>query len=401
MKNDQVRPIFLELIKKTNYKSILLLIEEKTKISRTEIASITSLSPATVTNACEVLIKHGLVMEVSRGFSRGGRRPIFLEINPDAGDIVSVSVRKSRVRVVISNLKCEIVSSRIGELEAGADAEETAVRLIAEEIRERGPKNIVGMGIALDAEYDAEAGRSVPVHRIDPERIKNRLHGIFGFPVILENRANLCAIAEYAFYYENRIGDLIYLDLDDEVTAGILMRGNILKNERGLTSDVGHLHFRYSHRTCVCGKNGCVHEFFSMTSVRRRAIDGVVSGQSRLLAELCGHDLNGIDERVILQAALRQDGFTLQLLEEYVDNLVVLLEHLVHLFHPGAVVLGGKFASFKKAVAGILAEKIGNCPVLKDVVVDFSHYKENAAVKGASKAALLHSLSTFEAEEST
>ena len=51
MKNDQVRPIFLELIKKTNYKSILLLIEEKTKISRTEIASITSLSPATVTNA--------------------------------------------------------------------------------------------------------------------------------------------------------------------------------------------------------------------------------------------------------------------------------------------------------------------------------------------------------------
>lgn len=68
------------------------LIEENPRISRREISEITGYSPAFVTNACNHLLEEHLIQEVGVGHSVGGRKPIYLEKNADAGRFLCVGV---------------------------------------------------------------------------------------------------------------------------------------------------------------------------------------------------------------------------------------------------------------------------------------------------------------------
>ncbi|MFP4017275.1 MAG: winged helix-turn-helix domain-containing protein, partial [Halanaerobiales bacterium] len=70
-----------ELMKKMNQKVILKLIYKEKSISRAQIAEITGLSPATVSNISKEMLEMELIKETTRGESRGGRKPVLLEIN--------------------------------------------------------------------------------------------------------------------------------------------------------------------------------------------------------------------------------------------------------------------------------------------------------------------------------
>ena len=77
------------LMKRMNTALILNIIREKGTVSRTQLASETGLTAATVTNLTAELIENGLVTEFTTGLSTGGRKPIMLRINSDAFFIAS------------------------------------------------------------------------------------------------------------------------------------------------------------------------------------------------------------------------------------------------------------------------------------------------------------------------
>ena len=72
--------------------SLFRLIWQEHQISRAEIARNTGLSRSTVTEIVDNLLPTGLVAEVGVGPSRGGRPPIVLEFNYEAGCILGVDM---------------------------------------------------------------------------------------------------------------------------------------------------------------------------------------------------------------------------------------------------------------------------------------------------------------------
>ncbi len=74
------------LMKQANQSLVLQLIQSHGPISRKDIATVSGLSPASVTGIMGELIAHGLVHEVGEG--RVGRRAVLLRLNPDAGVVV-------------------------------------------------------------------------------------------------------------------------------------------------------------------------------------------------------------------------------------------------------------------------------------------------------------------------
>ena len=69
------------LIKELNTSVILNTIRKHKSISRAQIANITGLTPATVTNITAKLLDCRLISETTLGESSGGRKPVMLEIN--------------------------------------------------------------------------------------------------------------------------------------------------------------------------------------------------------------------------------------------------------------------------------------------------------------------------------
>mgnify|MGYP000853259715 CR=1 FL=1 len=107
----QVVPGSFSLIKKINTSLILNTIREKGTISRAEIAKLTGLTPATVTNITGELIRHNLILEAERGESSGGRKPVMLKINSDGYYVIGVNISSNEAELIVANLNADIIFS--------------------------------------------------------------------------------------------------------------------------------------------------------------------------------------------------------------------------------------------------------------------------------------------------
>ena len=101
-----------ELMKQLNVSAVLKVIKDNGSLSRAEIAKLTGLTPASVTNITKLLIEDDFLIESKIGESSGGRPPIILELNPNARYVVGVGIGVGVVDVVITNLSSNIIIKR-------------------------------------------------------------------------------------------------------------------------------------------------------------------------------------------------------------------------------------------------------------------------------------------------
>src|SRR6056297_2917485 len=100
----------LKLMKKINQKTILRLIHDRGAISRAKIAD---LSPSTVSNSVNELLELGLINEREKGKSRGGRRPILLELNSSGFFVIGFEWGVTTIKSVMMNIDKKIISKKL------------------------------------------------------------------------------------------------------------------------------------------------------------------------------------------------------------------------------------------------------------------------------------------------
>ena len=91
-------------MKSINKSTILNVIRLQGPLSRAEIAKVTHLTPPTVTNIVSELLREGWVVECELGESTGGRKPILLNINHKAFNVVGVYAGVKPIRVLSADL---------------------------------------------------------------------------------------------------------------------------------------------------------------------------------------------------------------------------------------------------------------------------------------------------------
>ena len=96
------------LMRKLNKDAVLELVRQAGPISRADLARHTLLSPSTISAITVELIEAQLVRETGAGLSRGGRRPVLLEFNREAGVVVGVEMGVTHLTVLVTNLAPDI-----------------------------------------------------------------------------------------------------------------------------------------------------------------------------------------------------------------------------------------------------------------------------------------------------
>ena len=120
------------LINFTNKVNVLNLLWKEPSIYRAEIARCTSLSIPTVMKIIDDLSARGLVKEVGKGVSSGGKPPVMLEFSKSAYYIIGVDINESWTEVVLVNLLLEIEEKRIQDIRVTDTVDSVTQRVIKE-----------------------------------------------------------------------------------------------------------------------------------------------------------------------------------------------------------------------------------------------------------------------------
>lgn len=383
-----------ELMKKLNFEAILKVIKNNGSLSRADIAKLTGLTPASVTNITKILIESDYLIERGIGESSGGRPPIILEINIKARYIIGVSIGVGSIDVVLTDLGAEIVTKKTIYIDENNINEEYVfthlINLINEviEISEIDRKKIVGIGVAMHGVVNPILGISqyAPYYNWENVNIKSILEEKFEYPVFLDNDVRAIALGESLFGAAKRIDNFVAINISNGIGAGIIIDNKPYYGVDYSAGEIGHMVVEQDGSLCNCGNYGCLESVASNKSVERKVIRSIKQGVSTLLTNEV-EDIEKISIRDISIAASKGDELSISVLKETARYIGVGISGLVNILNPKLIVLVGDIFEQDKIMIKTLSEvvkKRGLRISTENVKIVKSDLGENAAVIGAA-----------------
>jgi len=273
----------LETLRETNRQRVLEALRAHGLASRNDLAQSTGLSRSTVTTLVSELQADGVVAEVAgdAGVERSGRGrpPSYLKITPKAGAVLGVDFGHRHVRVAVGDLSCQVLAERCVDAEvdtAAATALDAATRMIDEVLAEAGltREQVIGAGLGLPGPIDATSG-AVGSSVILPDwaglRPADELSRRIAAEVVVDNDANLGALAEATLGAGRGAEDLIYLKVSSGIGAGLVLGGRLYRGATGIAGEIGHVQVQPDGVVCRCGSRGCL-ETVAATPALLRAL---------------------------------------------------------------------------------------------------------------------------------
>lgn len=236
-----------------NVSRILRLIWQKRGISRVEIALALGIDKSTVTKIVSSLDEIGLISTLSQGDTGplGGRKPIFLQINPSFACVGGVEINPGRYVCCLLNMHGTVLFQHQEAIQPGLYEKDTyygiffrAFEMIASEAEKLGIP-LIGIGVGFPALVDSDKGlikQSVPLMIYDVFPFVQEVSKIIDIPVIIENDARCCCCGEQLLSENHNIRNMLFLLTEYRVLQpkeaskknlsvglGIVVDGKILK----------------------------------------------------------------------------------------------------------------------------------------------------------------------------
>src|SRR5918996_1895941 len=118
------------------------------------------------------------------------------------------------------------------------------------------------------------------------------MHRRLELPILVDNDANLAALAEAAFGAGRDAKDLVYLMISSGIGAGLVLNGRLYRGAEGLAGELGHVLVDADGPVCRCGNRGCLE---------------TVAGTDALADLLRRSHGDGLDGRTIVRLAREGD----------------------------------------------------------------------------------------------
>jgi N-acetylglucosamine repressor len=253
---------------------VLRTIFENESISRAEVARVTRLTRTTVSDVVSSLLKEGLVEEIGKGESIGGKTPILLSIVADSRYMIGLNLAQDKFVGAIVNLRGEIKEMLEVSVfdDDGKKALDSVYQIISQLIR-RKFKPIIGIGIGTPGLVMTREGIVLNAVNLDWQDLPlgDLLKKKFKLPVSILNDSQAAAIGEYAYGGKAEHGEnLVVVNVKHGIGAGILINGRLFQGDGGGAGEIGHVVVQENGELCRCGKQGCLETVASATAVLRQ-----------------------------------------------------------------------------------------------------------------------------------
>ena len=327
---------------------ILELIRTDRARTRTQLAEITGLTRATVSQRVDALVARSLVYETGEGVSTGGRPPTVLAFNKDAGVVLAADFGATHCRLAVADLGGIPIVETVAEqdISNGPEVvlgwvEERFTELLAE--AGRGKADVWGVGVGVPGPVDFAAGKAVSPPIMpgwDSFSIPDHFKDHFGdVPVLVDNDVNIMAFGEHRVNWPD-CEHFLFVKIGTGIGCGIMVGGRIHRGARGAAGDIGHIRISgHDDAVCRCGNLACVEAAAGGWALARQLSSvGVPAGDARDVVALVRAG-NPVASRLVRTAG------------ELVGEV---LSSSVNFFNPGVIVIGGDLAlAHEQLFAGV------------------------------------------------
>jgi predicted NBD/HSP70 family sugar kinase len=314
-----------------NVQLVLEVLRSDGRSSQAAIARRTGLAPATINNIVQALRAEG-VADVQ--WING--REALVELVPKQGAIVSICVGPDSVRGSVFNFAKGVRTDGRRELlkdDRPGASPDAAVELVRSLAREAGVAvaDLAGVSIAIQAPIDRSSGaiapwaaNRMPVWRNVP--IAQTVKAALEVPVVVDNDANLAALAEWTWGAGRGSDCFLYVACSSGIGGGLVIDGKIHHGGNGMALEIGHIVVEQTGPVCFCGSRGCLSTLASERSI---------------LAALQGSESSKRSLSEVIESARDGEPACQRVLYEAGRNLGRALANMSKILAPSVVAIGG------------------------------------------------------------
>ncbi|MFP3467255.1 ROK family transcriptional regulator [Leifsonia sp. SIMBA_070] len=308
--------------------------------TQAELARGTGLSTATVSNIVRDMAVKGVV--ATSPVTSSGRRALLVQLT-DTGDVaVGVDFGRRHVRIVLSTLGYDVIAEQQSALEPGYDvlgAVKEASGLLDRMLVEGGHdrESVLAVGVGVPGPIDRRTG-TVLQGAILPEWVgitRRELEDVFGFPVVVDNDANLGALAEVTWGANRGERNIIFVKIGTGIGAGLILNGQPYYGFLGITGELGHTPVAEHGVICRCGNRGCL-ETIASTSVMLESLGRGTGG--------------GVTTADILRRGLAKDPAVLRVVSDAGTAIGQAIGNIANVINPELVLIGGPLVGLGDAL---------------------------------------------------
>ncbi len=254
---------------------VLRTIFSNSSISRADIARATKLTRTTVSDIVNVLMREGLVEEVGRGESLGGKSPILLSIVADSRYMIGLNLAQNRFIGAVVNLRGEIKDRiEITIDDENRDNALAAIYKILDKLTDDHDQRIVGIGVGTPGLVNSQEGVVISAVNLDWQNFElgRLLKEKYQMPVVILNDSQATAIGEFSYNdKDEQTKNYIVVNVNKGIGAGILINGKLFQGDGGAAGEIGHVVVQENGELCRCGKRGCLETVSSVSAVLRQS----------------------------------------------------------------------------------------------------------------------------------
>ncbi|WP_062105960.1 ROK family transcriptional regulator [Bacillus niameyensis] len=270
-----------QMIKEINQQKVLRLIFTEGPIARVEIARKTGLTQQTITNIVNRLLKKNIIFESNAILSGTKRRPIPLEINSSNLYCIGIELAVTYVRGTLMDFQNNILKE-VTEVVPRYEHEQHPMQFIykvIDHLLQYVPdlNGLKGIGFSIQGLVDSENGVVIysPGLRWKNFHLRDILQGEYGFPIFLENDANLLALVESLNGQLADSKQSITYKFDYGIGSAMVLQRQLLHGANFVAGEFGHYKAfsgEYAIK-CHCGAEGCLTTLASISGLRRYGVD--------------------------------------------------------------------------------------------------------------------------------
>jgi glucokinase len=210
------------------------------------------------------------------------------------------------------------------------------------------------IGVGFGGPVDGKTGKICRSHQIEGWAefdLPAWLGELANAPVFVDNDANVAALGEARHGAGVGFNPAFYVTLGSGVGGGLVVNGSIYHGSVPGEAEIGHIRLERNGTT--------VESRCSGWAVDARIRELVKKEPASLLGKKVGNATRG-EAKNLATALLEGDLAAKRILHETAEDLAFGLSHVVHLFHPAIIIIGGGLSgigeAFRLAVQNALGQ---------------------------------------------
>ncbi|MCM8796564.1 MAG: ROK family transcriptional regulator [Candidatus Omnitrophica bacterium] len=335
---------------------ILEILRRRGPVSRPDISKEMGVNVVTISNYIDEFIKRNIVLEKELDVSEGGRRPVLLDLNPQAGYVIGVGLNLMNMVGLLVDLKGNIVTkTQVVRPKASVKEISECLLEIVREILRRSKEYssyIKGIGVGIAGLVNKETGSIHWPQKMDHYYtyasvdlpLRDLIEKEFNLPALIENDATSACFGEHWLGLGCGVKNVLYMF--SGVGCGIIINGEVYRGAQGYAGEVSIYNFKEEDLFSCPPGNPCFLKRWEMDlgiveDVKAACI--INKQDAANLFKLTSSNIDNIDLKSVFIGGRAKDPIALSALDNAAKRLGIKIAFLVNLLNPEMVIIGGGF----------------------------------------------------------